>query len=500
MKQLMLIVLSVVLISNICNGQNWTSWEDVQNSGVQVSFLYPTHKGGASLIRFRNNSQSSFCLVTVEFEVLSDGQIHKVPMTAYKLAPNGGIDANKGKSFYTDNNVINNMRLVRLEDGNCKSILGNVSHDNGVNEIAFEKKKTQEQISQEKEQKVKADRMKTLQEQEKQKQEQIKKQNDEAAKYKQEQIEKQQERQRQKTVREDALKKKVESDKLENDNLSKTLNNSIEDAFNIIKENLNKTQKEVENNTQPIENKDPNNLSPAELFEKGNYAEYTEKNMSSAIYWYTQSANSGYGKAMGKLANYYINEETANYDLAIDWWLLAYRNKNVQLDVLDKITTAYGNTYQPKDYSNIFQFYKIILQNEVICQFLKDKGSYMWATYNLANFYYIGNGGQQIFSQAFSLHKKNSEDGFVPSMIVLGILYRDGAGTTKDYNEAIKWWSKVVEIAGTRVSNWAMFLLGEMYEKGLGVEKDSEKAKEWYIKSSNAGFQGAKTKLESLRN
>ncbi|MEI2759097.1 MAG: hypothetical protein V9G42_06635 [Bacteroidia bacterium] len=217
MKKILLIIFFSLSIINNSYCQQWTGWEDVQNSGVQVSFKFATQSGASSRIRFRNNTQSTFCLVSVEFEVSLDGKQHTVPMSAYTLASNGGIDDNAGKWFHSDNNIVSNMRLVKLQNSDCKDILGGgVSHSNGVSNITYEKKdtpKTQQQIQKEKQE--------------------------------QEQIKREQELRQQKINQEAELKRKSEAENKRNAETGSAINQSIQDIGNaIIEENDKKYQAE----------------------------------------------------------------------------------------------------------------------------------------------------------------------------------------------------------------------------------------------------------------
>ena len=47
----------------------------------------------------------------------------------------------------------------------------------------------------------------------------------------------------------------------------------------------------------------------------------------------------------------------------------------------------------------------------------------------------------QDYAEAFKWYRKAAEQGYAPSMISLGSMYRDGQGVPKDYVQAHKWYN-----------------------------------------------------------
>ena len=109
--------------------------------------------------------------------------------------------------------------------------------------------------------------------------------------------------------------------------------------------------------------------------------------------------------------------------------------------------------------------------------------------FNLANFYYKGEGAERDPAAAFHWMKKAANNGVDPAIFYLGTFYRFGIGTDQDFNEAVKWTEKAAENGVVE----AEFDLAEHYRRGLGVRKDLLKAMELLLRSAQKGF--AKSQL-----
>ncbi|CAG8588614.1 5581_t:CDS:2 [Ambispora leptoticha] len=100
----------------------------------------------------------------------------------------------------------------------------------------------------------------------------------------------------------------------------------------------------------------------------------------------------------------------------------------------------------------------------------------------LGVFFHYGIGVQVNHLMAFTFYQhaaKNNNDGFAQNR--LGYCYRDCIGTTKNLDEAFKWFKKSAEgghICGMRT-------LAEHYYNGLGCKKDFCRAFFWYSKAYN---------------
>ncbi len=99
---------------------------------------------------------------------------------------------------------------------------------------------------------------------------------------------------------------------------------------------------------------------------------------------------------------------------------------------------------------------------------------------NLALLYY--NENTPDFNKVISLVKYCE----TPSECdLMGILYRDGYGVTKDLVKAFNLFKQAVDGADDPM---AIVRLARCYKKGLGVEKDEEKAKALLKRAKELGY------------
>ena len=79
--------------------------------------------------------------------------------------------------------------------------------------------------------------------------------------------------------------------------------------------------------------------------------------------------------------------------------------------------------------------------------------------------------------------QSEAENGSVVSQTILGILYLEGDGVTKNYAKA----KLLLESASEKGVPRAMSTLGRIYELGLGVEKNLNEASSLYQASAETG-------------
>ena len=85
--------------------------------------------------------------------------------------------------------------------------------------------------------------------------------------------------------------------------------------------------------------------------------------------------------------------------------------------------------------------------------------------------------------KSFTWFKKAAENGSRSGQYNLGLAYEDGAGTEKNYAEALKWYRKSAEQNYLNAYN----AIGVMYKKGWGVKADPEEAAKWFAKAAEKG-------------
>jgi TPR repeat protein len=79
-------------------------------------------------------------------------------------------------------------------------------------------------------------------------------------------------------------------------------------------------------------------------------------------------------------------------------------------------------------------------------------------------------------------------------MRYLGLLYENGQGGDRDYDQACQWFRSAAEAGNAD----AMVDLGYLYEFGWGVTRDYNQARRWFQKAADAGNAAAKQALLGL--
>ncbi|NHN54086.1 sel1 repeat family protein, partial [Providencia rettgeri] len=87
----------------------------------------------------------------------------------------------------------------------------------------------------------------------------------------------------------------------------------------------------------------------------------------------------------------------------------------------------------------------------------------------------------EISSSMLDLCKKEAMDGNDKTQLILGYMYQNGVGVTKDEKQAADWYLRSAK-AGYAM---AQFNIGKMYEDGIGVKQDYTQAVYWYKKAES---------------
>ncbi|KAJ3117846.1 hypothetical protein HK098_006088 [Nowakowskiella sp. JEL0407] len=103
--------------------------------------------------------------------------------------------------------------------------------------------------------------------------------------------------------------------------------------------------------------------------------------------------------------------------------------------------------------------------------------------------YQYGYGITKDYNEAVKWYTKAAEQGNASGQIVL-----NGYGVTKDYNEAVKWYTKAAEQGDSN----GQCGLGYCYENGYGVAKNETEALRWYKLSTDQGDSDAAAKVKEL--
>ena len=97
------------------------------------------------------------------------------------------------------------------------------------------------------------------------------------------------------------------------------------------------------------------------------------------------------------------------------------------------------------------------------------------------------------FTDAARWYRTSADNGNASAMTVLGQLYVNGQGVTKDVGEGLRW----LRLAADQGDVESMNDLGRAYATGLGVAKDCAMAKRWLDLSAAGGFAGARASIQT---
>ncbi len=91
----------------------------------------------------------------------------------------------------------------------------------------------------------------------------------------------------------------------------------------------------------------------------------------------------------------------------------------------------------------------------------------------------------------FQLYTEAAQGGNVLAAYNLGVAYRDGLGTQKDVNKALRWFEK----AAAEGDDTAAFNIGAIYDEGQLVPADDQTAIAWYDLAAQRGNKDAMINL-----
>ncbi len=156
--------------------------------------------------------------------------------------------------------------------------------------------------------------------------------------------------------------------------------------------------------------------------------------------------------------------------------------------LFSKFTTA-QEVYDPCAYKlDMTAAYLTVNQNadsEIIDQISKAaeeclKNQSLATTYIKGILLIIKNSDNENHEKGFELIKSAAEQNYLYATSFLGDLYRYGTGVSLNFDEALFWYEKAVELGDEK----AAFKIGYLYLKGLGsVQQDYFKAVKWFEQS-----------------
>jgi len=104
---------------------------------------------------------------------------------------------------------------------------------------------------------------------------------------------------------------------------------------------------------------------------------------------------------------------------------------------------------------------------------------------------WYGRAAGQGHPEALKALERVAGQGNTSSECVLGRLYHEGKGVTKNAGKAAGWYSR----AAAQGSADAQLMLARMYDQGEGVQRDPEEAAKWFFKAAEQGNADAEYRL-----
>ncbi|MCQ2343515.1 MAG: sel1 repeat family protein [Paludibacteraceae bacterium] len=194
----------------------------------------------------------------------------------------------------------------------------------------------------------------------------------------------------------------------------------------------------------------------------------------AAFFW---SCNSKPG-ARAKVPTSRINDTTETTPINGD--LYGIQSQNAQ--------SAPGEDF----YAQATQAYESGNKQEALrlCRKSADLG-FAPAQFNMAIFYYNGDGVQKDLTKTVEWLEKSAPQGFLQAQKQLAICYAQGIGTAKDAKKAAFWYEKAAQQGDAD----AQYKIGTAYYRGNGVIPDYEQAVKWYEKAAAQGVSEAMNDL-----
>jgi TPR repeat protein len=113
------------------------------------------------------------------------------------------------------------------------------------------------------------------------------------------------------------------------------------------------------------------------------------------------------------------------------------------------------------------------------------------AQYNIGVMYRDGNGVTRNYQEALKWYRLAADQGHVGAQYNIGHLYDAGQGVTQSYQEALKWY----RLAADQGNAGAQNNIGHLYSNGQGVTQDYQEALKWYRLAADQGYAWAQVNI-----
>lgn len=90
---------------------------------------------------------------------------------------------------------------------------------------------------------------------------------------------------------------------------------------------------------------------------------------------------------------------------------------------------------------------------------------------------------RQDYNKAFSIFKPLADNGYMHAQLLLGYMYTDGLGVSKNKSKGISFFEK----AASQGSSDAQYTLGEIFRTGDGTSKNLKRAFQYHLEAANSG-------------
>ncbi len=212
-----------------------------------------------------------------------------------------------------------------------------------------------------------------------------------------------------------------------------------------------------------------------------------EKDSASAITWLKKSAGQDFASAQYKLGTLYREgrKVTADVDFAIEYLMLAADQGNAAAQYM------LGDIYQQgdgvaKDLDEAREWFELAAGHhfqkalEALAK-IEENDTVPVVTMPVAK---TKTAGEKPALQP--------ADETAQSAYELGMKYLRGAGVSRNYKNATKWFLQAAELGHAE----SQYQLGELLKKGNGAKRNKKRANKWYRAAAKQGHIKAKNRLD----
>ena len=219
------------------------------------------------------------------------------------------------------------------------------------------------------------------------------------------------------------------------------------------------------------------------------------KDDNEALSWYKKAAELGNTAAMYNIGYMYQHGVgvVQDYNEVLNWYKKAaeYGNTSAMYSIAEIYLNGDGAT-QDDDLGREWLKKAADSGNDEAKKRIQNLDEHNNAEVLFEKAYALDEAGD--YQQAMYYYQKAASEGSVDSIALIGDMYYDGRGVTKDCHEALKWLEKAADLGYAE----AMSVIAKIYYLGDGVEVDYVRAANLWEKASVNGDSMAKYNLALL--